>query len=204
MSNEYKVWTPANIVSLARMSVFPLIVVLGYAEQWVDSESAKRTMTFITALAFALAFATDFVDGWLARSRNEVTRLGKLLDPLADKCMMVAALIMLVHLGRCPAWIAIVIVVREIAITGLRQMASAEGIIIAASSWGKLKTVLQAVAVGLLLWHYPRNLFGFAFDAHLFGTIVLYVALAVTLWSGADYFVKFIRPPKQPESDATA
>lgn len=203
--DESRIWTPANIVSLARVATFPMIMVLGYAEEWVSSLDTKRTMTFITALAFAVAFSTDFVDGWLARSRNEITRLGKLLDPLADKCVMVASLVILVYLNRCPAWVAILIIVREIAVSSLRSMAGAEGIIIAASAGGKLKTVTQAIAVGMLLWHYPQRVLGIPFDAHLVGTVVLYIALAITLWSGYDYFAKFITVrPASPAPKASA
>ncbi|NLY54143.1 MAG: CDP-diacylglycerol--glycerol-3-phosphate 3-phosphatidyltransferase [Firmicutes bacterium] len=141
--------------------------------------------TFIAAGIFILAASTDGLDGYLARKRKEITNLGKLLDPLADKLLITAALISLVESGVLPAWVAIVIISRELAVTSLRALAAAEGIIIQASPIAKLKTISQIVAiVGLLLDNYPFSLIGFPFT-----NIAVWVSIVLTAWSGVDYFV---------------
>lgn len=195
-------WTPANIVSALRMAVAPIIVLLTYVAIWsgqilphqmVDQLTHPWIM-FTAAILFVTAGLSDILDGYLARSRNEVTNLGKFLDPLADKVVIMTALILLVRTGWAPAWIAIAIIIREVAITALRSMASAEGIIIAASKPGKYKTVTQNIAIFALLVHY--DFFGLPF--HLFGTVVLYGALLLTLYSGWDYMKKFFSNLQEP------
>lgn len=136
---------------------------------------------------FGLAVATDYLDGYFARRRNQVTKLGILLDPLADKLLTTAAFISLVELGSAPGWMVMIILGREFAVTGLRNIAAGRGIIIAASSWGKGKMVVQVVAVFLLLL--SRD---FAFLATP-GRITLWLAVAAALASGLDYFQKFWR-----------
>lgn len=115
-----------------------------------------------------------------------VTNLGKLLDPLADKLLVSAVLISLVELGRCDSWIAIVIISREFAVTGLRQVALLEGKVVAASKWGKIKTVVQIVAISLLL----LNNFPFQFVSIPLDDIAIWAAALITIYSGIDYFVK--------------
>ena len=132
---------PANVLTLGRVVLIPLFLVLlltGLPGRW-----APR----LAAAVFALLAATDAVDGYLARSRNEVTTFGKFIDPLADKLLVTAALIGLVQLGEVPAWIAILIISREFIVSGLRMVAVAEGKVIAASPLGKSKTVAQTVAI---------------------------------------------------------
>lgn len=132
--------TLATRITLARMVLIPvfLVVLLGRMPSWGP---------WLAALVFTLLAATDGVDGYVARSRNEVTTFGKFIDPLADKLLVAAALIALVELGELPSWIAIVIISRELIVSGLRMVAVAEGRVIAASSYGKAKTVLQIIAV---------------------------------------------------------
>lgn len=148
--------------------------------------------TYIAAGIFIVAASTDGLDGYLARKRQEITNLGKLLDPLADKLLITAALVSLVESGVLPAWIAIVIISRELAVTGLRAVAAAEGVIVHASVVAKLKTISQIVAiVGLLIDNYPFSLIGFPFT-----NIAVWLAVALTVWSGLEYFVqagKFLR-----------
>lgn len=142
--------------------------------------------TFIATGIFILAASTDGLDGYVARKRREVTNLGKLLDPLADKLLITAALVSLVDAGILPAWIAIVIISRELAVTGLRSVAAAEGIIVHASGIAKFKTVMQIVAIsGLLIRNYPFSIINFPFTS-----IAVAIAVAVTIWSGIDYFVR--------------
>ena len=126
------------------------------------------------------------MEGYLARKNNQVTNFGKIMDPLADKLLVAAALICLVQLGDVPAWIAILILGREFAVTGLRSVAAAEGIVVAASKLGKFKTVTQMIALILLILKADVV----AVTGYNIGMIFLYLALFMTLYSGIDYFVK--------------
>ena len=144
------------------------------------------------AAVFGLAACTDIIDGYLARKSNLVTSLGKFLDPLADKVLVCAVLVMLVEKGWVPAWVVIIIICRDIMVTGLRAIAADEGVVIAADRYGKLKTVLQMIAIAPLLIHYPW--FGIPFGS--FGLGVLYLALALTVYSGFNYFSTFFKDLK--------
>lgn len=138
------------------------------------------------ALLFILAASTDWLDGYYARKYNLVTNFGKFIDPLADKLLMTAALIALVQLGLLYAWIAIIIISREFAVTGIRLVAAADGQVIAASNLGKWKTVFQIIAVSALMLHnLPFAIIGFPF-----ATITVWIATILTIVSGWDYFVK--------------
>ena len=160
-----------NFLTVSRILAIPVIVV-------VLLDEAPNGDTFAAAL-FALAAATDGLDGYFARSRDAVTTFGKLMDPLADKLLIVAALISLVSLNRLAAWVAMVIIAREMAVTGLRAVAAERGIVMAASSLGKLKTVLQIAAVIALIAVNPSPWWS---DA------LVYAAVVVTIVSGAQYF----------------
>ena len=134
---------------------------------------------------FGLAVLTDYLDGYFARRRNQVTRLGILLDPLADKLLTAAAFLSLVEMGMVPAWMVMIILGRELAVTGLRNLALSRGIVIAASPLGKTKMVSQVVAIFLLLLSRPWPLLGRLAPAGL------WIALLVTVGSGIDYFRRF-------------
>ena len=157
--------------------------------------------SFIATFIFILASLTDKLDGYVARSRNQITNFGKLMDPLADKLLVTAALISLVELHVVPAWAAVVIIAREFAVSGLRSIAAAQGRVIAASWWGKIKTVIQITAIILLLLkvniHDAKLLKIFVIDNHylkgffaIVPTVMLMVAVVITLISGYDYFKK--------------
>ena len=199
--SKQKVWTPSNILTLVRMGGAPLVLVFGYMELALNGNLAfyqveQAPYPYLGAVAgfcFLLAALTDLLDGYLARKRNEVTTLGKFLDPLADKILVTTALIMLVRLTWIPAWVAILIILREITITAMRSMASAEGIIIAAGHLGKKKTFFQSWAIWFLLIHYSH--FGIPF--HYVGMVVLYIALFLTLYSGYDYMMKYFSGVRQ-------
>ncbi len=152
-------------------------------------------------LVFLAACLTDFLDGYLARKRNEVTTLGKLLDPIADKLLMSAAFISLVEVGVAPAWMVVIVVGREFAVTGLRSIAISQGIAIAASPWGKYKTISQVIAVVLLLLG-PTGLGRFNYLAQ----VALWLVVLLAILSAADYFLKFSRQlgvvPGGPEGTA--
>ena len=170
----------ANKVTLARIFLVPvcmffILVRIPFGE-------------YIAAAIFILAASTDGLDGYIARRRKEVTKFGKLLDPLADKLLVSAALISLVEINLVPAWIAVVIIGREFAVTGLRSIVASEGVVIPANTLGKIKTVVQIVAiVAVILNDFFVNIIGIPFNI---GEISLYIAVFFTLWSGVDYFTK--------------
>lgn len=180
-----------NLLTLARIAAIPAVVILLLFE--------SRTTCFWAAAVFGAAAITDWLDGWLARKWQVVTVLGKFLDPLADKLIVMAALIMLIPLGRVPAWAVFLILAREMVVTGLRSIASSEGIVISASDLGKYKTIFQMTAIPGLLLHYDYYwLFGlrweiFHVSMHNFGIFYFYVAFIMTMWSGGDYLFKFFK-----------
>jgi CDP-diacylglycerol--glycerol-3-phosphate 3-phosphatidyltransferase len=170
-----------NLLTLTRILAVPVVMVLLYFPgPWAS---------FLGALCFSVAGATDILDGFLARRQRSVTPFGKFMDPLADKLLVSAALIMLIPLGRVPAWMVVIIIGRELMVTGLRGLAAAEGIILAPDRWGKTKTILQMVAITALILHYPYQ----AFDFPRLGMALLWVALVVTVASGVGYFMVFFR-----------
>lgn len=168
-----------NSLTLARIATIPIIVILLYFP--------SRISCLVTMIVFILASLTDLIDGFLARRLNIVTTVGKFLDPLADKLLIGAILIMLVHLGWVDAWITIVIISRELAVTGLRAIAADRGMIIAADSFGKIKTILQIVALCPLVLHYTW----FGIDPRPLGMVCLYAALILTVFSGGKYLYSF-------------
>ena len=160
-----------NVLTLLRILAVPVIVVALLGE--------TPNGDALAAGVFALAALTDGLDGYIARRRQDVTTFGKLMDPLADKVLIIAALVSLVSLGRLAAWVAMVIIARELAVTGLRAVAAEQGVVISASWLGKLKTALQVAAVfALIIWNpSPTSV-----------DVLVYLAVAITVISGADYF----------------
>jgi CDP-diacylglycerol--glycerol-3-phosphate 3-phosphatidyltransferase len=185
------IWNLPNILTLMRIAAIPLLAVLLI--------SPSKCAGFWAAALFAIASITDWLDGYLARRMGIVTIFGKFLDPIADKLIVMAALIMLLPFNRVPAWMALVIIGREIIITGLRGIASTEGIVIAASDLGKFKTIFQIVAIlGLLLhydyyWFFSINHPYLYVNMHNVGMFYLWIATVITIWSGVDYMVRFMR-----------
>ncbi len=174
-----------NVLTLSRILAMPAIVLLLYFVLWYEWTWASQVATAV----FVAASVTDVIDGHLARAQDSITRVGKFLDPLADKLLIVSVLVMLVRLSWAPAWVVIVILAREMSVTGMRAVAAAEGIVIAADRLGKLKTVTQSVAIGVLVWHVPF----FGLDLNPLGLVLLYLALALTVLSGVNYLVNFHR-----------
>ncbi|WP_426446973.1 CDP-diacylglycerol--glycerol-3-phosphate 3-phosphatidyltransferase [Paenibacillus sp. S-38] len=180
----------ANRITLARIFLVPIIMLfllINVKFPHVRIEQFSITYNqIIAALIFIVAASTDSLDGYIARKRKLVTNLGKLLDPLADKLLVSAVLISLVEMDKVDAWIVIVIISREFAITGLRQIALLEGVVLAASKWGKWKTAAQITAIiALLINNFPFALIHFPFDQ-----IASWIAAIITIYSGIDYFVK--------------
>ena len=176
--------TPPNLVTLFRIATAPVLVWLlmytGPAASWG------------AAGVFFVATVSDYFDGYLARSYDAVTTLGKFLDPMADKLVVMTALIMLTGMARTPhvpAWMVVVLVSRETLVTGLRAVAAAEGLIVGAEELGKYKMSLQAIAIHGLLIHYTYM----HVDFYAAGMFVLWFAMVVSVWSGIDYYVRVLR-----------
>ncbi len=160
-----------NKLTLTRVLIVPVLVVV----------LLTKFSDWLAVAIFLAAAATDFADGYLARSRKQVTVLGKLIDPIADKLLIAGSLISLVEIGHAPAWLVVIIVGREFAVNGLRAIAASQGVIIPAGSLGKAKMVAQVIAVPLLI-----------LNVHAFGNnigyLVLWATMLLTVWSGVDYF----------------
>lgn len=186
-------WTLPNVLTMSRMAAVPVLVIL-----LRDSAPAAGLGA---AVLFIAASITDYLDGYLARKHDIVTTLGKFLDPLADKLLVLSALIMLAGMpcvvheagGACdprvPAWVVVLIVARELTVTALRSLAASEGVTIGAEELGKYKTIFQIFAIVGLLVHYP-----YAYvDFHALGMFFLWVSLVLGFWSAADYGIRFRR-----------
>ncbi len=176
-----------NVLTLARIVAIPAVVVLLLPDA---DRSIPPNRSLAAFLIFVSAAVTDLFDGYIARRYHLITDLGKLLDPLADKLLVCAAMIMLIPPARVPAWMAVIVVAREIGVTALRGMASTEGVVIAASTLGKWKTLLLNIGVATLILHYPP--FGLPIPVHTLGIGVLSAGLVLTTWSGLDYFFRFV------------
>ena len=184
-----------NKITISRIILIPIFVVMMLIriEEWGDITILGATMPvthLLGAIIFIIAATTDWIDGYYARKLNLVTNMGKFLDPLADKLLVSAALIVLVELQMAPSWIVIIIISREFAVTGLRLVLAGEGEVVAANMLGKIKTWAQIVAISALLLH---NIF-FEMFSFPFDELALWVALFFTVWSGLDYFVKNKEP----------
>jgi CDP-diacylglycerol--glycerol-3-phosphate 3-phosphatidyltransferase len=170
-----------NTITLIRLSVVPFLFIL----LWSPGEF----WSLVLAILFVAASITDLLDGYIARKYQLVTTMGKFLDPIADKLMINTAMILMIPIGRIPAWIVALTIIRDFVVDGVRSIASSEGLFIQASRLGKQKTLAQIIAVTALLIHYPI----FGADAHRVGIIVLYVAFVLTIYSGTNYFIQFYK-----------
>ncbi len=179
-----------NSLTIFRIFLVPILVVvlltrfkglqyLNWVEDWKE---------VLAVSIFLIAALTDYLDGFIARKRNQVTKLGVLLDPIADKLLVSAAFISLVELGLAPAWMVVIIIGREFAVSGLRSVASTFGVTIQASIWGKYKTLSQIVAITLLILTNTLERLGqFGF----LGILALWIVVLLAIFSAADYFIKF-------------
>jgi CDP-diacylglycerol--glycerol-3-phosphate 3-phosphatidyltransferase len=179
-----------NLLSLFRVLLVPVVVaLLGWPE---------REPRAAAGVLFMVACITDYFDGWLARRRGSTTVLGQFLDPLADKLLVAGVLIMLAAVPpepRVPAWMAVVIILREIAVTGLRGVASQSGVVVAAEELGKYKMIFQIFALTGLVLHYPYTVptTALVVDFHAAGMRFLWIALVLSVWSALDYYVRVLR-----------
>jgi nicotinamide-nucleotide amidase len=196
-SETSSVWTVSNVITLARILLVPVFVVVLTCPwpEWMGLPDINLDIKrYIAAGIFILISCTDWLDGYLARSRNEVTTFGKFMDPLADKILVAAALLVLIELGSLPSWVALIILAREFIVSGVRMIAASEGVVIAASYIGKFKTVFQMIAIVMFTIK----------DAHMVGDaevafsdafwlaswVVMIMALILTVASMLDYIVK--------------
>ena len=184
----------ANKLTIFRIILVPLMVIIPYLNLQGDFFSLPYTY-FWMELIFIVASITDKLDGYIARSRNQVTTFGKFLDPLADKILVLAAMILLVELGKIPAWIPVIVLAREFIVSGYRLIAVEKGgKVIAASIWGKLKTATQMLAIILVIFDsnpfaecFKGTLTGVEFVLNVISTILLLISVVATIFSGIDY-----------------
>ena len=196
-SSEGRLWTPANIVTMVRICLVPVFVVALVSPwpEWFGFDwLPDGDKSIIAAGIFIVISCTDWLDGYLARSRGEVTTFGKFMDPLADKILVTAALLALVELGTLPSWVVLIIIAREFIVSGVRMVAASEGVVIAASYYGKFKTVFQMIAV-VMFTVKDSHMVGTAGEAFgdmlwLASWAVMLVALALTVVSMVDYVAK--------------
>ncbi|HSL99316.1 MAG TPA: CDP-diacylglycerol--glycerol-3-phosphate 3-phosphatidyltransferase [Candidatus Limnocylindria bacterium] len=177
---------PPNVLTLIRILSVPIVVLLLYTP---DGRDIPLSRSVAATILFTVSSFTDLFDGYIARRYQMVTSLGKLLDPLADKLLVCASIVMLIPSGRVPAWMVVIIVGREIGVTALRGVASTEGLVIAASPLGKAKTIILSIGVGALILNYPLM----GIDFHLLGMLFLVPGLILTALSGLDYFLRFVK-----------
>jgi CDP-diacylglycerol--glycerol-3-phosphate 3-phosphatidyltransferase len=185
MVAKREIFNLPNTITLLRISVVPFLFIL--------LSSPGEFWSLILAILFIAASITDFLDGFIARRYQLITTMGKFLDPLADKLIVNTAMILMLPIGRIPAWIVAITIIRDLIVDGIRSIASSEGLFIQSSRLAKQKTVAQIFAVTALMIHYPI----FGVDAHAVGMVILYIAFVLTVYSGTDYFLKFYRRIKK-------
>jgi CDP-diacylglycerol--glycerol-3-phosphate 3-phosphatidyltransferase len=174
------IYTVPNLLTGYRFAIVPVLLFL-------LQPGKGEIIALVAFFLFLLGALTDLADGYLARKQGIVSVLGKLMDPLADKMLVSTPLIMLIPMGRISAWVSLLIISRELAVTGLRGLAAASGIVVSASRLGKIKSVFQYTSLCILI--FPATLLPIPF-LHDLGRIILYVSLLLTLWSGVDYFIR--------------
>lgn len=188
MVSSRGIWTPANVVTTVRVILMPVWLLL--AELFQPADGLFSLPCLMVALLYVLIALTDKLDGYLARSRNEVTSFGKFLDPIADKLAVIVALCFLLETGEVSSWVLLVIVFREFLVSGLRMVVASEGVVVAASNLGKWKTAVTMVAIcGLLVVRcLPHDFVGYSAMSIVFD-VLIWVSVILTAWSGIDYFV---------------
>lgn len=184
------IYTVPNILTGVRFAIVPVLLLL--------LQPGRSDITALLAFILFLSGAlTDLADGYFARKYGIESVLGKLMDPLADKMLVATPLIMLIPMERIPAWVSLLIISREMAVTGLRGLAAAYGIVVSASGLGKIKSISQYTALCILI--FPLGLLPFPF-LHDLGRIILYISLLLTIWSGLDYFIRLQKIYLKPGS----
>ena len=193
MLSFFSRWITANDLTVMRILLVPVIFVVMVF--WQNNPWVLFGIWFV----FLFACLTDYWDGVLARYQNKSTKLGMLLDPIADKILIMSLLIVLVGLNRAPDYLVAILITREFAVTGLRAVAASEGRVIAANSGGKYKTLSQMFAVGFLIIHYPT----FGIPTHETGIVLLWLATGISFWSGFHYFHAYYSTLPDPGSESS-
>ena len=193
MLSFFSRWITANDLTVLRILLVPVIFIVVLI--WKNNPWILFGIWFV----YFFACLTDYWDGVLARYQNKSTKLGMLLDPIADKILIMSLLIVLVGLSRAPDYLVAILITREFAITGLRAVAAAEGRVIAASTGGKYKTISQMLAVGFLIIHYPT----LSIPTHETGIVLLWLATGISIWSGFHYFRAYYSTLPDPSSEST-
>ena len=193
MLSFFSRWITANDLTVMRILLVPVIFVVMVF--WQNNPWVLFGIWFV----FLFACLTDYWDGVLARYQNKSTKLGMLLDPIADKILIMSLLIVLVGLNRAPDYLVAILITREFAVTGLRAVAASEGRVIAANSGGKYKTLSQMFAVGFLIIHYPT----FGIPTHETGIVLLWLATGISFWSGFHYFRAYYSTLPDPGSGSS-
>ena len=185
-----------NALTSIRIVTIPIVLVYVARATPLDN--------FIAALVYSAAACTDFLDGYFARKHGTSSALGKFLDPLADKLFMMATLVVLLPLQRVPVWIAVVTLARELAVTSLRSIAAADGLVLAAGQSGKDKTVFQMLGLMCLILHYPYDIdflvVSFRADFHLAGLWILALSIPPSLYSALTYLLAYLRLARRPRA----
>lgn len=195
--DETTLWTPANVVTLVRILLVPVFVV-ALISPWPtffpDSESIEIFKPWVAAVIFAVLSCTDALDGYLARSRGEVTNFGKFIDPLADKILVAAAMLALIEMQLLPSWAALIIIAREFIVSGLRMLVATHGVVVAASWYGKAKTVFQIIAILLFIIKASPATYDLLpvseLAMYIIAWVFMVIALVLTIVSMVDYFLK--------------
>ena len=187
-----------NMLTIGRVLVIPLVVwCMAQSDDLLSGPALARRMAFWATSLFAAASITDFLDGWLARNLDMQSSFGRFLDPLADKLLVMACLIELVALDRTPDWLVVLLLSRDVAITGLRALAAEEGFVLPSDRFGKWKTALQMCGLIGLLVHFPAHtdfvLFAGVVDYHRVGMVLLLISMVFSLISAVSYMAAFIR-----------
>lgn len=188
-----------SFVTYLRILLIPVVVLLMMTVNDLDGKFHAWDVTASVVAAFLFGFASlsDYFDGYLARRYNFNSSYGKFIDPLADKLLTLAVLILLVEMSRVPAWVVILLLAREITITSLRAIAADDGVVMAASQWGKYKTFLSSFALGFLIWHYPF----WVFNMNGIGEWLLLLTFIISMGSGAHYLYTFFARAMEKEEE---
>lgn len=187
-----------NLLTMLRIAMIPVVMLM--------LQEGTPAMNFWAGWVYTAATITDALDGYLARKQGLVSVVGKFLDPLADKLIVLSTLVVLVAKGRAPAWLVVILLSRELAVTGLRSIASQAGLVIAAGRGGKMKTALQLVGISFLLLHFPYDIlfFDYELDFHQVGIYLLYVSLVLSITSAVEYFRFFTEAAAKQASELAA
>lgn len=188
--HEPSIWTPANVVTIVRIVLMPVWLLVAEAARIDNALVSGSAVAWLSFLLYAAIALTDKLDGYLARSREQVTTFGKFLDPIADKLCVTCAMLYLLELELVPSWAVLVVLAREFLVSGLRMVVASEGTVIAASDLGKWKTAVTMVSIGAYLLSVTIPAGGAAMTIQLFANVLMVVAVALTAWSGIDYLVK--------------